>query len=377
VAAGANDVQATAAVLREFGQALDLAVVDIPALESGTALVDVVMAGLCGTDVHLQDGRLAIPLPVIPGHEAVGRIAALGEGLERDATGTPLALGDLVGWASSIPCGRCRACVQHLQHSLCPSRTVYGINQSVDAWPHASGAWAERIYLQRGTTVVKLPDSVSPLDVIALGCAGPTAVHGVVGLLKVGVGESVVVQGAGPVGLASAMLAKLAGARTVVVIGAPAFRLEAALAMGAADHVVDIQLAPDPGARQRLVRSLFGNEDPDVVVEATGVPAAVVEGIDLCRAGGRYLILGQYTDHGPVPLNPHFVTRKQLTVLGSWAFTGADYLAYVELLPALIQRFDPATLVTTFPLEHANVALDKMRTGQVVKPVIVPGTSER
>jgi threonine dehydrogenase-like Zn-dependent dehydrogenase len=213
---------------------------------------------------------------------------------------------------------------------------------------------------------------MSPLDVVALGCAGQTAVHGVIGLLKVAVGESVVVQGAGPVGLAAAMLAKLSGARTVVVVGAPASRLDAALAMGAADHVIDIDLELDPGARQQQVRTLLGNEDADVVVEATGVPVAVVEGIDLCRAGGRYLVLGQYTDHGPVPVNPHFVTRKQLTVLGSWAFTGADYLDYLELLPSLIERFNPAQLVTTFPLEDANVALDKMRSGQVVKPVLVP-----
>jgi threonine dehydrogenase-like Zn-dependent dehydrogenase len=372
-----NSVQATAAVLREFGQPVDLTVVDIPEVEPGTALVDIVVAGLCGTDVHLQDGRLQIPLPVIPGHEAVGRIAALGEGLELDATGAPLAVGDLVGWASSIPCGRCRACVQHLQHSLCPTRTVYGINQTIDAWPHASGGWAERIYLQRGTTIVKLNDSMSPLDVIALGCAGPTAVHGVVGLLEIRVGESVVVQGSGPVGLASAMLAKLAGARVVVIVGAPSSRLDAALAMGTADHVIDIEVELDTRARQRLVRNMLGDEDADVVVEATGVPVAVVEGIDLCRAGGRYLVLGQYTDHGPIPINPHFITRKQLTVLGSWAFTGADYLAYVDLLPTLIERFNPAQLVTTFALEDANVALDKMRAGLVVKPVIVPGPSER
>jgi threonine dehydrogenase-like Zn-dependent dehydrogenase len=367
-----NDVQVTAAVLREFRRPVEITTVDIPPNEPGTARIDVVAAGLCGTDVHLQDGRLQIPLPLVPGHEAVGRVAALGEGLDRDATGAPLAVGDLVGWASSIPCGRCRACIQHLQLSLCPSRTVYGINQSLDAWPHASGGWAEQIYLQRGTTIVKLSGSMSPLDVIALGCAGPTAVHGVIGLLKISVGESVVVQGSGPVGLAAAMLAKLSGARSVVVIGAPVSRLDAAIAMGAADHVVDLELESDPAARQQRVRSLLGNEEPDVVVEATGVPVAVAEGIDLCRAGGRYLVLGQYTDHGPIPLNPHFVTRKQLTVLGSWAFTGADYLDYLELLPALIERFDPAQLVTTFPLEDANVALDKMRSGEVVKPVLVP-----
>ena len=148
---------------------------------------------------------------------------------------------------------------------------------------------------------------MSPLEVIALGCAGPTAVHGVLGLLRIRVGETVVVQGAGPVGLASAMLAKLA-VRTVVVVGAPATRLDAAVAMGAADHVVDIEVEPDTqpagkrrrNARRRRRRCRGGGDRGS---------RRRRQGIDLCR---RWPVPRARAVHRsrPVPLNPHFVTRS-------------------------------------------------------------------
>ncbi len=115
----------------------------------------------------------------------------------------------------------------------------------------------------------------------------------------------------------------------------------------------------------------------DLVVEATGVPQAVAEGIDLCRRGGRYLVLGQYTDHGAVPLNPHLITRKQLQVFGSWAMTGEHYVRHVAAVPALAARFDLARLVTRYPLAEAEQALADMRAGRGAqagaRPVAAPG----
>ncbi|WP_099038213.1 zinc-binding dehydrogenase [Mycobacterium neglectum] len=362
-----------AAVLGMIGSDVEVRTYDPPSAREGAVVVDVLHAGICGTDIHLQDGRLSVPLPVILGHEAVGFVRELGAGVDVDATGAPLSEGDLVVWASSIPCGHCYYCVALTEYSLCEHRRIYGINQSAHVWPQLSGGWAERIYLQPGTAIFRVPETVSGLDVIALGCAGPTIVHGLLGKAEPRTGESVVVQGAGPVGMAAAMYARLAGAGIVVLVGGPSSRIKVAEQLGVCDVAVDLDEYRTPDARlQAVLDAVPGRRGADLVVEATGHPSAVAEGIDMARRGGRYLVVGQYTDHGTTPINPHIVTRKQLEVHGSWAFSAEHYARYIATLPQLTERFDVARLVTEYPLGQVNQALADMRAGVSIKSVLSP-----
>ena len=362
--------RASAMHLKAFNSDLELTEFDVVAPEAGALTADVTHAGVCGTDVHLQQGRLPIPLPMILGHEAVGRVRELGAGSRTDADGQPLIVGDHISWASNIPCRTCFYCSVEHEPSLCESRAVYGINQSTSDWPHLSGGWSEQIYLQPGSTVIKLPSGASPEDVIALGCAGPTATHA----LRIATpqpGDVVVVQGSGPVGLALAMLAKLSGAAKVILIGGPAERLDTARNIGVGDVHIDIF---DTSASDRLElvrRESTGQRGADMVIEATGVPAAVAEGIDMTRRGGTYLVVGQYTDHGPTSINPHFFTQKQLRVFGSWAFSPSDHVEYVKSVPDLVKQFDLSAIIGIYPLSAANTALEDMRTGKTMKAVLV------
>ena len=363
----------TSMMLREFGQPLERHESEELHAGPGELIVDVEYAGVCGTDIHISDGRMPAPLPVVMGHEATGRVRELGDGVSTDSRGVPLVPGTVVTWASSIPCGRCYYCVQEQELSLCENRVVYGINQGIGAdGSGGNGGYAGQIRLRAGSTVIALPDGLSPEDVVALGCAGPTAVHAMSGPAGPIAGDFVVVQGSGPVGLACAMYAKLAGAAEVVLFGAPAGRLELARELGVGDHVVSVE-ATTPDERVAMVQSLSpGGRGADLVVEATGQPQAVDEGMRMTRRNGRYLVVGQYTDHGPTPLNPHLITKGQLHVHGSWAFTGGDYLTYVDSLTRLIARFDVSRLATTFPLTDANEALAAMRSGTVAKALLKP-----
>ncbi len=359
--------------LSTFGAALDAVRYEPVAPEAGAIVADVTHAGVCGTDMHLQQGRMQIPLPVILGHEAVGVVRELGAGVTVDALGQPLQPGDAISWMSNIPCGECFFCAQENQPSLCETRKVYGINQSAGVWPHLSGGWAEQIYLQPGSTVVKLPAGATPDAVIALGCAGPTATHALHTMASPKQGDVVVVQGSGPVGLASAMLAKLAGAARIILVGGPENRLETARRLGIGDVHIDVF---GTGPEERLAQVLAeteGGRGADFVIEATGAPSAVAEGIDFARRGATYLVVGQYTDHGPTMINPHYITKKQLRMLGSWAFSAADQLEYVRAVPALSELFDLSSLVTHYPLRDANQALEDMREGRTLKPVLLPG----
>lgn len=364
-----SDHTARAAVLASFDTPFEVRDLEVGRPDEGGAIVSVTHGGICGTDLHLQHGRLPVPLPLVFGHEGVGRIEEL-HGEVADASGARLEVGDHVTWASSIPCGSCRACRVDGQRTLCPARRIYGINQRADVPPYLSGSWGERIVLQPGSTIVRLDERVSPRAAIALGCAGPTAVHGLEQLAGHHLG-TVVVQGAGPVGIAVCLFARLAGAERIVLIGGPSARIEVARDNGVADDYVDLTVIADPEARREAVEGLLGGA-ADTVIEAAGVPAAVAESLDLVRLGGAVLVLGQYTDHGPTSLNPHLITRKQLRVHGSWAFAERQFLRFVRALPRLDAGLDLASLVTPFPLDEVNDAISAVAEGRVVKAALNP-----
>ena len=364
------------AVLRAFGEPLTIETAEVPEPAPGALIAEIVYGGVCGTDVHLHHGKLPMPTPVILGHEAVGRVWQLGPGMETDLGGNPLRVGDPIAWASSIACGRCYWCLVERERTLCEQRRIYGINRRFDEWPRLSGGWADYVYLHPGTAVFRLPDGIGFEQAIALGCAGPTATHGVLGLAGVPVGGTVAVLGSGPVGIAAAMYAHLGGAAKVILVGGPANCLALAHDLGVGDVHVDLFAVPDPGERARMVREESpGGRGADVVLECAGVPSAVPEAFAMARRNARVLILGQYTDRGETPFNPHEITRKQLTVFGSWAFGEGHFQEYVQTLPQLARRFDLARLLTAYPLADANRALADVAAGTVMKAVLRGGAA--
>ncbi len=128
-------------------------------LAEGDALVKVVMAGVCGTDVHLHKGQLNVPLPLVMWHETVGVVASLG-GAVNDWLGEPLAIGDRVSWTVGMPCGTCRYCRVHKLPSRCVNSKAYGVNTPCDQPPHLLGGYAEYHHLRAGTAIFKLPDDL-------------------------------------------------------------------------------------------------------------------------------------------------------------------------------------------------------------------------
>ncbi len=363
---------AKAAILKKFNEPLEVGQYPLPdKLEPGAMLVTTEMAGICGTDVHLWRGELPIQLPVILGHETVGRINTAGLDIATDWTGQSLAPGDRITWNSAVSCGRCFYCAEKHVPTRCPERRAYGIGYPCDQAPHFLGGYAEVHYLREGTTVFKLPDELPTESVIGAGCALITAIHGVerTGIAE---GDLVVVQGAGPVGIAALAVARDAGASKIIVIGAPTHRLEMAKRFGA-DYVLDLSELDKPKDRIDAVRDLTGGYGADVVLECVGRPVAIGEGMEMCRDGGKYLILGHYCDAGPVEWNPHVVTRKQLQVFGSWSSEPRHLKSTIDFLAANRERFPFHEMVThRFKLEEANEALQTTADWLSAKSVIVP-----
>ena len=140
-----------------------------------------------------------------------------------------------------------------------------------------------------------------------------------------------------------------------------------------ADHVIDLDELKEPTARIKAVRDVTGGYGADVVLECVGHPSAIGEGMEMCRDGGKYLVLGHYCDAGPVSFNPHIITRKQLQVFGSWSSEPRHLKAAIEFLRTTQKQFPFAEMVThRFPLEKANEALNTTANWQSAKSVIVP-----
>lgn len=358
-----------AAVLAAYHQPLEIREFPAPEPGLGEALVRVRMAGICGTDVHLWKGELPVPLPVILGHETAGVIESLGDGLTVDWRGDPLRPGDRVTWASSIACGECFHCRVTRQPTRCFTRKAYGISYCCDESPHLRGGYAERILLRRGTSIFKLPDSLPDLAVVGAGCALATAIHGTQHA-PVRWGESVVIQGSGPVGQAALAVARQSGAGRIIMIGGPEHRLAISREFGA-DVTIPVEGTTVEQRRQRVMEETrYG---ADAVVECVGHPDAVNEGIELCRDGGRFLVLGQYANAGNISFNPHLITRKQLHIQGSWGFEPRHVDAALRMLELgpWRERFS-AQVTHRYPLEQAHEALMTVKDWRSRKAVIEP-----
>jgi L-iditol 2-dehydrogenase len=347
--------------LREFPE---------PSLAPGSALLRTLYSEVCGTDVHIWHGRLSgVPYPIIPGHVSVG-IADKIRGDLRGVDGSRIVEGDrLVFFDVHRTCGRCRACTVTRTPTRCESRRVYGITDSAN--DGLFGGWAEAIYLEPGVAIATLPASVPAETYISGGCGLITAVHAI-DRAALTLGDTVLVQGTGAVGLSAIALARLAGATRVIAFGAPADRLALAASMGA-DTVVDIQMTT-PAERLQIVHDLTGGLGVDVAIEAAGSARAVEEALDLIRDGGRYVIAGHYTDAGPSAINVHQqINRKHLEIRGCW---GSEVGHFVRALRVLERHHAAipwrAIGAKTYTLTELNQALADAEAMRLPKALVKP-----
>ncbi len=339
--------------------------VDVPDPEAGGALVRIVLGGVCGSDVHILSGEAGeMPFPIILGHEGVGRIEKLGPGVTTDYAGEPVKPGDLVYWSPIALCHRCHSCTVR-EETPCENSRFFEHAEKPN-W----GSYADYAWLPNGLAFFRLPDHAQPDAVAALGCALPTVLRGFDRCGPIRVGESVVVQGAGPVGLAAVLVASIAGARDIIVIDATPERLEVARRLGA---TAAVSLSLSPEERRRTIYDTIGPSGPDVVVEAAGALPAFPEGAALTGPHGRYIILGLWGAIGTQPVSPRDMTTKNLTIAGASFPKPKHYYQALHLAARLQDRVPLADLIShRFGVAQAGEALNLVKTGGVIKAVIDP-----
>ncbi len=357
------------AVITAIDQPLEMQRVQIPELEPGAMLGRVEAATLCGTDVHRWHGSDPTIIPYIPGHETAMTIADM-NGPRWDNLGEPLNVGDRI--ISCYPsCGHCYYCTVALQSNVCPSRISYG-HQRVDEFPHLLGGCAEYHYIPPGGEIVRIPEEVSSPLAASSACALRTVLHGFERLGPVLPHETVAIQGAGPLGLYAVAAARDHGASKVLVLGAPEGRLQVALEMGA-DAVLNIDEVPDAAERKAWVLEQTAGRGPDIAIQVA-TSAAIPEGLDFLRRGGRYVSIGGGGANATVPAT--IFSGKHLNVIGISTTQGRHYHQALQFLLSK-QRIYPfeRILTGTYSLDETSEAMQAMAEFRIVKPVILPNAT--
>lgn len=350
-------------------RACEVREVPLPELEPDSAMLKVELSEVCGTDVHLRDGRLAgVPYPIIPGHVSVGVLESI-RGTLLDVYGQPFAEGERVAFLDvHRTCHACWYCLVAKASTRCPHRKVYGITYGLA--DGLTGGWAEYIHIKPGVRCIRL-DGVSSEAYMAGGCSLPTALHAV-DRGDIALADTVLVLGAGPVGLSTIAFASLHGAAKVLCIGAPDTRLQAARNMGA-DDVLNFESLLEARRREWVMERTHGR-GADVTLECTGAPVAVRQAMQYTRDGGRVVVVGQYTDHGDTPFNPHLdINKKHIDVRGCW---GSDYSHFhraIEMLrvPRAAALWSKLSL-KRYTLSQVNDALEDVAAGRTIKALVTP-----
>jgi D-arabinose 1-dehydrogenase-like Zn-dependent alcohol dehydrogenase len=356
-----------AAVVTAHNEPLQIQRVPIPELDPGSLLVRIEASTLCGTDVHRWHGPLegrGDSLPIITGHEPCGTIEAIG-GERTDILGSPLQRGDRVVW-SYVSCGHCYWCAVALQPCVCPGRASWGHNRS-DRHPYLLGSCAEYMYVPPPCQIVRVPEAVSSASAAAAACAYRTVMHGFDRLGAIKSHETVVIQGSGPLGNFATAVARDHGAKEVLVIGAPASRLEVTKRMGA-DAVLNLEEVTDPADRRKWVRDRTEGRGADVVIQVAN-NLATPEGLGLLRRGGRFVHIGA----GGKASIPVEELPEESIIYTVRSGEPRHWLQAIDFLASRKNTYPFEEMISaSYTLDQVNEAMQAMASYQVVKAVIYP-----
>lgn len=332
-----------AAVVTSFTEPLEMQEVDVPAPGAGQILVQIEASGICHTDIHAARGDWPVKPtpPFIPGHEGIGRITAVGDGVDPARIGQRVAL----PWLGSA-CGTCEHCISGWE-TLCEAQqnTGYSIDGAYAEFAVASAAYA-----------VPVPDEVSSFDAAPLTCAGVTTYKAV----KVSGARSsdlVAVYGIGGLGHLALQYAKIAGAR-VVAVDIEDAKLELATSLGA-DAVVN-------GRKEDPVEALQAMGGVDVAVVLAVSPAAMRQAFDSLKRGGRLVLVALPHDN-ELELPIFQTVLKGISVIGSIVGTRRDLAEVFELHA----QGRTKVIAEGRKLDEVNSCFDEVLSGQVPARLVI------
>lgn len=313
-----------------------------PLAAENDVIVAVTLSGICGSDVHGFQGQSAIRVPpAIMGHEFTGTVARAGA--------SKLCEGQRVVVQPVLGCGRCRYCLAG-RPNICPSRQLIGA--------HRPGGFAERVAVP-ASAVYPIPDA---LGEVAAALVEPlaNALH-MVERDETGARESVVIVGAGALGILAAAVARQAGYGRVVVSDINAKRLEIAGHLGATDTI----LASDSDASERVLDVTGGGAD--LVIEAVGIEATRRMAIAAAAPGATVVLLGNAQRESLLPVNE--IVNRELRLEGSYSSTDPEFRRAIEILAG--GGIDTSSWTQQMPLESGPQCFERLAAGEETGKILL------
>lgn len=335
----------------------DFSPTDVPRPEAGPGelLLEMKKAAICGTDMRILAGTKTkgVRYPSVIGHEMCGVISEVGE----DVTG--FQVGDKAAIANVIPCGSCPACLEGRENA-CMNRKAIGYE--------FDGGFEEYVLIPEiaitSGNVIKLPEEVS----FTAGALIEPLACCIRGLKNAGTGfnDTVLVVGAGPIGLMHMQLSKISGAKQVIVSEPNEMRRQIALELGA-DKVVD----PTAEDLEKVVKDATGGMGADVIIMAIGVPALVNSTLKLCKKGGTVNLFAGFAGTGESTIEVNTIHYNEINVNGSTAYKRKDYLEAADMV--IGGRINLDKIAThTFKIDEFREAYEICKSGKGLKVMIEP-----
>ena len=358
-------------------------------LEPGAVIVKMEMSGVCGTDKHAFKGEVTLyggteaeqdmVFPCVHGHENSGVVVEMnGEGRDIEYSGQELRVGDRITNCPNVICGRCWYCRSVHAYPYCAKHQGIGMTYRADQFPYIAGGWSEYMYLPPKAWVYRVPEHIPvefacivELFVVAslldrgaeLAALGGKGFH---------FGDTVVVQGAGAIGMMMVARARMLGAGKIIALDMTSTNADLAGDFGA-DMLIDVSGLSDAEVVE-AIRDQTEGRGADVVVETVGQPDVVKVGLEMLRRGGTYLETGNFADTGDVALNIHrHIAAKNVLLYGNTNHPHDAYYRSLEMMWRHRASFPWERLIThRYPLEQAQQAVEKSFEPDALKVVFVP-----
>ncbi len=332
-------------------------------------LVRITMSTICRSDIHSWEGRRPNPCPGILGHEIIGVIEELGADIRVDMRGDALAVGDRITWTEYFHHGGSYYGDVHAMPQKATGVRKYG-HDLVETDPHFLGGFAEYCYVVPGTGLLKLPDALSDEEATPLNCGVATMVC-VTEASRIELGDVVVIQGLGLLGLYGCAMAKSRGARLVIGLDSVPDRLAAAKKFGA-DQTFDVT-AMSEDALVESVRALSPPDGADVVIEVCGVEQVVPAGLRMLRVGGRYTLGGLVSPDANVTIDANMLVKKWITLKGIHNYHPRHLVQALDFVMANRDRYPFKDIVDSkFALDDLNDAFRRAAERSVLRAAVVP-----
>jgi threonine dehydrogenase-like Zn-dependent dehydrogenase len=320
----------------------------LPQIDADSAILQIEACGICGSDYEQYEGVLGTPMPVVPGHEPLGRIAAIGDAAAKRWN---LDVGDRVAVETMIACHHCDTCLGGHYH-LCSDRKIYSYIPLSEA-PGLWGSYAQYMFID-GNSVVHKMDSDLPPEIAVMFNPLGAGYRWAVEIPETKIGDDVLIMGPGQRGLASVIACREAGAGTIIVTGlaADARKLELAKLYGA-DYTIDVD---NEKAKQR-VKEITNGRGVDVVVDVSSYAVEpVVEALSFVRSGGTVVLAGVKGGKVVPNLVSDVIVFKEITIKGAIGVTSSGYRSAIRTIES--GHVPLAEMHThNFKLEEAELAI--------------------